>query len=156
KTNDDQDLALSALIEGEATLTMLGATMDDWNGTVMRDMPAAQLDRLFSLLIPLMPLAGGASLREAPVILSETMVFPYFRGLVFRPTLTTRGGGKARAEPHHKPPLSTEQVLPPEKFLGRPAPPTAIDLGTLDAGCDWTEAGRNVVGEMQLAVLLRR
>jgi len=31
-----------------------------------------------------------------------------------------------------------------------------VDLGVLDAGCDWTEIGRNVVGEMQLAVLLRR
>ena len=33
KTNDDQSLALSALIEGEATLTMLGAGMADWNGS---------------------------------------------------------------------------------------------------------------------------
>jgi hypothetical protein len=156
KHNDDQDLALSALIEGEATLTMLGATMDDWNGTVVRDMPAAQLDRLFSLLTPLMPLAGGASLREAPVILSETMIFPYFRGLVFCAHLTNQGGWKALDEAYRTPPLSTEQVLHPEKFQSRPDPPTVIDLGTLDAGCDWTEAGRNVVGEMQLAVLLRR
>jgi hypothetical protein len=156
KKNDDQDLALSALIEGEATLTMLGATMDDWNGTVIRDIPAAQLDRIFSLLLPLMPLAGGASLREAPVILSETMIFPYLRGLVFCAHLTNRGGWKALDEAYHKPPQSTEQVLHPEKYLNQPDPPMVIDLGALDAGCDWTEAGRNVVGEMQLAVLLRR
>jgi len=30
KQNDDLDLALSALIEGEATLTMQGAAMEDW------------------------------------------------------------------------------------------------------------------------------
>jgi hypothetical protein len=156
KKNDDQDLALSALIEGEATLTMLGASMNDWNGTATRGIPAAQLDRLFSLLLPLMPLAGGASLREAPVILSETMIFPYLRGLVFCAHLTNQGGWGALDEAYRKPPLSTEQVLHPEKYLSRPDPPTVVGLGPLDAGCEWTEAGRNVVGEMQLGVLLRR
>ena len=32
----------------------------------------------------------------------------------------------------------------------------SLDLGKLDAGEGWKELGRNVVGEMQLAVLLRR
>jgi hypothetical protein len=156
KKNDDMDLALSALIEGEATLTMIGAQMDDWDGTVVRGVPAAQLDRIFGLLTPLMPLAGGASLREAPVILSETMIFPYLRGLVFCARLTNEGGWKALDLAYANPPLSTEQVLHPEKYLSRPDPPTAIDLGTLAVDDGWTEVGRNVVGEMQLGVLLRR
>jgi len=155
KRNDDQSLALSALIEGEATLTMIGAGMDDWNGSVIRDMPAARLDKLFGFLIPLMPLAGGASLREAPVILSETMIFPYLRGLVFCAHLTNDGGWKALDLAYREPPLSTEQIIHPEKYRTQPDPPTTIDLGTLDTGCDWTELGRNVVGEMQLGVLLR-
>ena len=155
KQNDDQDLALSALIEGEATLTMLGAQMADWDGTVIRDMPAARLDRIFSFLMPFMPLAGGASLREAPVILSETMIFPYLRGLVFCARLTNDGGWKALDAAYREPPLSTEQVLHPEKYRAKPDMPTLIALGTLDAGCGWTEIGRNVVGEMQIGVLLR-
>jgi hypothetical protein len=32
----------------------------------------------------------------------------------------------------------------------------AIDLGVLRPGAGWTELGRNVLGEMQLAVLLRK
>ena len=32
KKDDDRSLALSALIEGEATLAMFGAGMDDWDG----------------------------------------------------------------------------------------------------------------------------
>jgi hypothetical protein len=156
KRNDDQDLALSALIEGEATLTMLGAQMDDWDGSVIRAMPAERLDRIFSLLIPFMPMAGGASLREAPVILSESMIFPYLRGLVFCARLTNDGGWKALDEAYREPPLSTEQVIHPEKFRVKPDAPTLVDLGTLDAGCGWAEVGRNVVGEMQIAVMLRR
>jgi hypothetical protein len=155
KQNDDQDLALSALIEGEATLTMIGASMDDWDGTVIRDMPSARLDKLFSILIPLMPMAGGASLREAPVILSESMIFPYLRGMVFCAYLTNHGGWTALDDAYRQPPLSTEQVLHPEKYRDRPDLPMRVDLGPLDAGAGWTEAGRNVVGEMQLGVLLR-
>jgi hypothetical protein len=154
--DDDRDLALSALIEGEATLTMIGAQMDDWDGSVVRNLPAAKLDRVFSFLIPLMPMVGGKSLRNAPVILSETMIFPYLRGMVFCARLTNDGGWQALNEAYKKPPLSTEQIIHPEKYKAKPDPPTAVDLGKLDPGPGWKELGRNVVGEMQLGVLLRR
>lgn len=156
KNDDDRDLALSALVEGEATLTMIGAQMQDWDGSVISGIPSANLERVFSFLIPLMPMAGGKSLREAPVILSESMIFPYLRGMVFCARLTNDGGWDALNEAYRHPPLSTEQILHPEKYQAKPDPPTAVDLGTLDAGDGWKEAGRNVVGEMQLAVLLRR
>ncbi len=155
KNDDDRALALSALVEGEATLTMLGAQMNDWDGSVMRQAPASRLDRTFSILMPLMPMSGGKALREAPVILSETMLFPYLRGLVFCARLTNDGGWEALNAAYRRPPISTEQIIHPEKYAAEPDPPTAVDLGALDVGKDWKEAGRNVVGEMQLAVLLR-
>ncbi|GAC1465327.1 MAG: hypothetical protein NVSMB9_04830 [Isosphaeraceae bacterium] len=156
KSDDDKSLALSALIEGEATLTMIGAQMQDWNGSVIRDVPASSLNRIFSLMIPLMPLAGGKSLREAPAILSETMIFPYLRGMVFCAKLTNDGGWDALTQAYLRPPLSTEQILHPEKYRAEPDPPTSIDLGKVEPGEGWKEIGRNVVGEMQLGVLLRR
>ena len=156
KQNDDLELALSALIEGEATLTMQGASLEDWTGTQITKIPAANLERVMSFLIPLMPMAGGKSLREAPVILSESMIFPYLRGLVFCAKLTNDGGWNALNEAYKRPPLSTEQVLHPEKYKSKLDLPMAIDLGTLDAGAGWKELGQNVVGEMQLGVLLRR
>ena len=155
KHEDDRDLALSALVEGEATLTMIGSQMNDWDGSQIRKIPAADLDRVFRFLSPLMPMTGGPSLREAPVILSETMLFPYLRGLVFCARLANDGSWKAIDDAYQKPPLSTEQIIHPEKYRAAPDPPTAVDLGHLDAGKDWKELGRNVVGEMQLAVLLR-
>ncbi len=141
KRDDDRSLALSALIEGEATLTMMAAQVDDWDGSKTRQVPAAQLDRLFSLLIPLMPMFGGAALREAPVILSETMVFPYLRGMVFCARLANDGGWKALDEAYRRPPQSTEQIIHPEKYKAEPDPPMTIDLGALDPGAGWTEAG---------------
>jgi hypothetical protein len=155
KQDDDRDLALSALVEGEAMLTMLGAQLNDWNGTQIQRVSASRLEFMFSLLRPLIPFSSGPSLREAPVILTESMIFPYFRGLVFCARLTNDDGWKALDDAYRQPPLSTEQILHPEKYRAKPDMPTAIDLGKLDAGEEWKELGRNVVGEMQLGVLLR-
>ena len=73
KGDDDRLLALTALIEGEATLTMLGAQMDDWSGEKVAKLPADSLDRTFRILGPFLNLAGGASMRKAPPIVAETM-----------------------------------------------------------------------------------
>ena len=156
EADDDKSMALSSLIEGEATLAMIGAQMDDWDGRKVGALPAADLDRSFSLMMPFMSMAGGKALKEAPVILSESLIFPYFRGLVFCATLTNKGGWKGIDEAYKNPPQSTEQILHPEKYLDQPDPPTAIDLGRLEPGEGWAEVGRNVIGEMQIAILLRR
>jgi hypothetical protein len=156
KGDDDRTLALAALIEGEATLTMIGAQMDDWNGAAIAKLPAADLDRTFTFLMPFMTMFSGAALKTAPPILSESMIFPYLRGMVFCAKQTNDGGWKALDAAYKSPPLSTEQILHPEKYQAEPDPPTAIDLGKLEVDEGWKEAGRNVVGEMQLAVLLRR
>ena len=156
EADDDRSLALSSLIEGEATLAMIGAQMDDWTGTKVGAIPFADLDRSFSLMMPFMSMAGGASLREAPVILSESLIFPYLRGMVFCARLTNEGGWKALNEAYEDPPQSTEQILHPEKYRAQPDPPTVVDLGRLEPGDGWAEVGRNVIGEMQLGVLLRR
>ena len=47
KHDDDRDLALSALIEGEATLTMFGAQMEDWDGSQISGVPAENLGRAY-------------------------------------------------------------------------------------------------------------
>ena len=124
EADDDRSLALSSLIEGEATLAMIGAQMDDWDGSKVGAIPAADLDRTFSLMMPFMSMAGGASLREAPPILSESLIFPYLRGMVFCASLTNEGGWKALNEAYENPPQSTEQILHPEKYRDQPDPPT--------------------------------
>lgn len=156
KGDDDRLLALTALIEGEATLTMMGAQMNDWSGEEAAALPADGLDWTFRILGPFLNLAGGRSMRQAPPIVAETMLFPYLRGLVFCASLTNKGGWPRIDEAYRLPPLSTEQVLHPAKYRDDPDPPTAIDLGKLDPGRGWTEATRNVVGELQLSILLKK
>ncbi|MDB5349726.1 MAG: hypothetical protein JWN86_973 [Planctomycetota bacterium] len=156
KNDDDRSLALSSLIEGEATLTMMAAQMNDWDGKQIVQIRAEDLDRTFSIMGPLMMMGSGAALKDAPPILAESLLFPYLRGLVLCARLVNDGGWKALDEAYKYPPLSTEQVLHPEKLIAKPDPPMAVDLGKLDAGPGWNEVTRNVVGEMQLGVLLKK
>lgn len=157
KNDDDRELALSALIEGEATLVMMGAQLEDWNGTQVAELPAEQLGATFNLMMPLMRFGSGAALRAAPPIVSESLLFPYLRGLVFCARLTNDADWSALDAAYRNPPVSTEQILHPEKYQGATLDlPMAIDLGTLEPGEGWKELTRNVLGEMQLAVLLRR
>jgi hypothetical protein len=156
KKDDDRSLALSALIEGEATLAMFGASMDDWEGDITQ-LPAENLEWTFNLISPFMAfMGGGQSIRNAPPIISESMIFPYFRGMVFCAKLTNKGGWAAIDDVYRDPPLSTEQILHPEKYREKPDYPMSIDLGSLAAGEAWKEVGRNVLGEMQLGILLKK
>ena len=156
KGDDDRDLALSALIEGEATLTMTAAQAKDWNGEDTIKIPAKRMESLIDILAPMMTRSGGATLREAPPILAETLIFPYMRGLIFCMKLTNEGGWDAIDAAYKEPPLSTEQVLHFEKYRGPDRDePTRLELGKLDAGDGWKEVSRNVFGEWQIAVMLR-
>ena len=95
KKDDDRSLALSALIEGEATLAMFGAGMDDWDGEEIINLPAENLEWTFNLMSPFMAfMGGGQAIRNAPPIISESMIFPYFRGMVFCAKLTNKGAGR--------------------------------------------------------------
>ena len=60
-------------------------------------------------------MGGGKTLRTAPPIISESMIFPYFRGMVFCAALANEGGWKAVDEAYRNPPLSTEQIIHPGK-----------------------------------------
>jgi hypothetical protein len=154
--DDDRSLALLALIEGEATLVMMGAAMEDWSGTETAKLPAEQLGATFNLMMPFMRLFGGDALRGAPPIVSESLLFPYLRGLVFCAHLTNAEGWSALDAAFKNPPVSTEQILHPEKYKQKPDAPTPITLAALSPGEGWTELRRNTLGELQVGVLLRR
>ena len=63
---------------------MFGAGMDDWDGEEIIRVPADRMEFTFNLLAPFLPfLGGGKTLRNAPPIISESMTFPYFKGMVF-------------------------------------------------------------------------
>ncbi|MFM7130158.1 MAG: hypothetical protein ACKO85_19620 [Isosphaeraceae bacterium] len=157
KDDDDASLALSALMEGEATMTMMAVGQDDWDGSKIVRTPAAGMDRMMRLLGPLMPLAGGETARKSPPVMYESLIFPYFQGLVFAASLTNQGGWAKLDQAYRNPPVSTEQVLHPEKYLGPEFdPPTAIEIPVLKLPDQMQMLGKSVIGELTIRIMLNR
>jgi len=143
EASDDQSLAITSLIEGDAT--------------------AAQIEFLIdspSLLIDYMreSEARGDSteaLDSAPAILTETLLFPYDQGQVFVTALREEGGWDKVDAAFASLPASTEQILHPQKYLQGEEP---VDVGLPDVaaalGTGWTAFDTNTMGEFQTSVIL--
>ena len=102
---------------------MMGARMDDWDGSKIIKMPADDLDRGLSLMSPvLVDDGGGKSLREAPPIISESMMFPYLRGMVFCAKLANNGGWEADRRGLKKP-ARVDRADPPPREVPDQARP---------------------------------
>jgi hypothetical protein len=158
--DDDESLAVTALVEGEAMLSM----MVDMAGPSGRDLLSAGSGFLSGYLKLVLPLAasflGGPTFRKAPLLIRETLLFPYTEGMALCMSLT-RGGRWDRVDRAFRdPPVSTEQALHPEKYgvdgkdRDDPVAIAFADPAPLEAG-DWELVKENTLGELQTEILLR-
>jgi hypothetical protein len=107
--DSDAELAVHALIEGDATLAMT----------------------LYMAKHPLVALAFSRSLvtgvateqfNQAPRAMRESLIFPYMQGMEWTTQLYRRGGWTMVSNAFTKLPLSTEQILHPEKYFNYERP----------------------------------
>jgi hypothetical protein len=86
----------------------------------------------------------------------RTADFAWRRGAVFALSLFVRGGLRALDQAYDHPPLSTEQVIHPEKYLRGEKPvtidPAAVEEFLADKG--YQTLYRTVLGELGAAILL--
>jgi hypothetical protein len=139
----DSQAAVHSLAEGDATSAMLDAMLKP-RGVTALEVPDG-LMRAQSVL-------GSAAL-TAPPVLVRSLLAPYIDGLAFTNYLRRRGGFAAVDTAWRAPPVSTEQLLHPEKFLAQepplivslpPPPPHAPELA---------ERFHDVMGEQTLRLL---
>jgi hypothetical protein len=93
-----------------------------------------------------------------PSYVLEVMAFPYLQGGEFVAALYQRGGFDAVNAAYDDPPLSTEQILHPEKYYGPERDdPVAVELPdfTSALGDGWSEIDNDVIGELELRIMLR-
>jgi hypothetical protein len=132
---DDTDLAAAALLLGDTRLTQ-----EQWVRIYGDKEDASQFG---SLLDP----ADEASLFPAPQFIEDTYDFVLSGGRAFVQDLYLSGGWEAVDDAYTEPPLSTEQILHPERYpKDDPLPLQAPDLG--DAlGEAWELRQMTVLGE---------
>ncbi len=148
----DADNAFRAVVEGDATLAMLAHALRQQGIPLSAGIQGIQQ---MGGYLDLNALVSGEKLDDAPAIVRVTLVAPYLRGLQFTAAVQGRGGWPAVNNAHRRPPVSTEQVIHPEKYFGRePAEVVAIPEHPelLDSGFERVE--ENTLGELELSVYL--
>lgn len=139
----DQSLAVTALIEGDATLAQIDFILGDIR------LARAFLEEIGSEDI------STEQLDAAPAIVAETLLFPYEEGQAFAQFLYDEGGWELIDEAYADPPTTTEQILHPEKYLdGEEGVDVPVpDLESL-LGEDWRTIDEDTFGEFQISILL--
>lgn len=110
KGDSDAELAVHALIEGDATLAM---------ALYVANNPLRALAFLKSLGSTGMQ---SQELDKAPRALRETLLFPYQQGSDWTKNLYKQGSWDRVSKAFTELPQSTEQILHPEKYLAHEAP----------------------------------
>ena len=141
--DNDRAEAAAAVIEGQATYVHTAYTVGTAN--VAARLPGGW-DRIRQEIRnrqSQMPLFSSA-----PLIVQETLLFPYVSGLEFMSRFSSARAGK---QPLADPPRSTEQIIAPDRYFVTRDTPTTIVLPPLRGGAATYENG---LGEFETRLLL--
>ncbi len=134
--------AASALVEGDASLSE-----QFWflaNGTEQDRNDILNFQQTYSSPV----------YDSAPAFMKEDFLFPYQQGFDFANALYSRGKWAAIDAAYANPPVTTEQILHPERYPDdKPVPVEIADYIT-ELGPGWSEYDRNVMGEWYTYLVL--
>jgi hypothetical protein len=139
----DREMAIHALIEGDATALMVEYTVKPFGLDITR-LPLSALKDMSSPADN----AGMAVFASAPRAIREALIFPYAQGLIFAQSVIKERGWAGVSRAFAELPDSTEQVMHPHKYLAREKP-VKVELADLapTLGKDWKRIDADVSGE---------
>ena len=144
EADSERCAALQALIEGDASLTEL-----NWFFANATSQDQADIMEFYSQL-------DTPVYDSAPQFISLDFIFPYETGLNFVQYLYDNGGWGAVDRAYQDVPLSTEQILHPERYPDdKPIPVELPDLSEI-LGEGWEEFDRGVMGEWYTYLILAK
>jgi hypothetical protein len=140
--NWDRCAAVQALIEGDASLAEL-----EWFSNFGTPQDAAELQDFYENY-------ESPVYDQAPAFMREDFIFPYLSGQAFVERLHDRRGWGAVDQAYRHLPVSTEQILHPDRYPDDD--PTPVELPDLSAtlGEGWEEIDRGVRGEWYIRLIL--
>ena len=150
RDDDDLSMARTAVMEGQATWLMSEA-IERRTGQSLKGSPTAveTMSRAME--------TGGSEypvFESAPLYFRRTLVFPYTQGMLFQNAVCEKLDQEAFAQVFRRPPVSTQQILHPQKYFdavmpARPALPRFSGRG-------YKRLVAGTVGEMDHAILIEQ
>jgi hypothetical protein len=142
KTESERCAAVQALLEGDASLLEI-----EWLSNFATAQDRVEIQQFYNNY-------QSPVYDSAPDFLKEDFVFPYTKGQDFVDHLHSAGGWSTVNNAYGNPPLSTEQILHPERYpddkpIDVPVPDLASTLGE-----GWKEIDRNEMGEWYTYLIL--
>lgn len=134
---DESGLGFSALVEGNAV-----RVQQQWEATLTED----QRDELLSEQIAI---AADLVFGDLPFVLLRQIEFPYTAGPLLVEALVEAGGEARVDEAFGQPPLTSEQVIEPERYLEGEAP-----LPVAAPPADGEVVDEGTFGQLTLSVTL--
>jgi hypothetical protein len=139
----DQLLARQAVYEGDASLVMTYWAFSNLSPEELAEAATINPDQ-------------QAVIDSMPAILRDTLTYPYTTGLFFVQGAQASGGWSAVDAIYGRMPVSTEQILHPEKYEAGEAPtPVAMPCLEPELGDGWSVALEDSFGELQTGIWLR-
>ena len=151
RSQADALIARKSIAEGDGVALMVEYAMSQMDPKAD---PWAD-DRVVDMVSGMTGQTGLKVFENAPLVMKESLLFPYEGGLRFIARLRrTRPWGDVD-KLFRDPPVSTEQILHPEKYDAREKP-IAIKLPVLAAFKGWTRIYLGDQGELGVRILLRQ
>jgi hypothetical protein len=151
RKSDDGSTARLAVMEGQATWLM-SEYLARRNGTSLKDNR-----EMANAMSGMTDSSGGQYpvFENAPLYLRETLIFPYTKGMLFQQAVFERDGQSSFAEVFRKAPVSTQQILHPERYFSG-AQPTDPQLPDPHLGHGYKALIGGSLGELEHGIMLRQ
>ncbi len=152
RKSDDGSTARLAVMEGQATWLM-SEYLARKNGQSLKSSP-----ELVAMMSGENESGGGSQFPvydKSPLYLRQSLIFPYTKGMLFQDALVHRDDQEAFAEVFRHPPLSTQQIIHPDKYFAgvKPTDPALPDPH-LPRGYKGLVGGS--LGELEHGILLEQ
>lgn len=143
KGDGDRELAIHALIEGDATALMIEYFLRPLGQDITK-IPLSALKMMTSQTDS----PGMAVFSSAPKSIRNSLVFPYGQGAIFSQAIIKESGWNGLSQAYTDLPQSTEQVLHPIKYI-RHEMPVKVQLADLTSLLDksWKRLVADINGE---------
>ncbi len=150
-SNDDEDLAHSAVVEGQASWLMIAYDLKQAGRPPVptEDALKAVEDSGSS------PDSDYPVLKNAPLYIRRSLLFPYSEGTKFFAAVYKKMGKRAFSAVFADPPSDSAQIIHPDRYFAHERP-TTPKLPSLAVNKQTKEVAEGSVGEFDHEILLRQ